>query len=84
MDLDKGTNQLDKVDGFLTKLGIVLKKHWGKLLLIGIGAAFYWFGKEVLKEYDKAEIDPYYDEEYYDEEYYDEEGYEYPVEQSYE
>lgn len=81
IDLDKGTNVLDKADGFLTSFGVILKKHWGKLLIIGIGAAFYWFGKEVLNEMDKMEEDPYYDE-YYNDEYYDEEGY--LIEQTYE
>ena len=32
IDLDKGTEKLDKADGFLTKLKTILKKHWGILL----------------------------------------------------
>lgn len=83
MDLEDGTKTLDKVDGFLTKFGTVLKKHWGKLLLIGTAIVVWWFGKEVLKEYDATQSEEYYDESYTEdtEEYSDED---YSIEQSYE
>lgn len=77
MDLEKGTSTLEKVDKFLTKFGTVLKNHWGKLILIGIGVVIWWFGKEILKEYDKLEDEPYYDEAYYDEAYYEEDSLDY-------
>lgn len=83
MDLDNGTETLDKVDGFLTKFGTVLKKHWGKLILIGLGVIVWWFTKEVLKEYETIQPDEYYEETYVDdtEEYSTED---YLLEQSYE
>jgi hypothetical protein len=34
MEQDSTENKLDKVDSYLTKFGIILKKHWGKLLII--------------------------------------------------
>jgi hypothetical protein len=69
MDLENGTNTLDKVDGFLTKFGTVLKKHWGKLILIGIGIVVWWFGREILNEYNNITEDTYIEEyeEYNDE-----------------
>ena len=42
IDLEKGQNQLDKADGFLTKLKEVLKKHWGILMILGLGGFMYW------------------------------------------
>ena len=42
LDLEKGQNQLDKADGFLTKLKEVLKKHWGILMILGVGAGLYF------------------------------------------
>ncbi len=40
---DSTENKLDKVDSYLTKFGNILKKHWGKLLLIGFGYLVYWY-----------------------------------------
>jgi hypothetical protein len=42
IDLDKGSEQLDKADGFLTKLSKLLKKHWIILLLLALGAGVYY------------------------------------------
>lgn len=42
MEQDNTEKQLDKVDSYLTKFGIILKKHWGKLLLILVGYCVYW------------------------------------------
>lgn len=39
---DATEQKLDKVDSYLTKFGIILKKHWGKLLLILFGYCVYW------------------------------------------
>ena len=52
MDIEKGTETLDKADGFLTKLKNVLKKHWGILLLILIGFGVYKFIVAVGEEMD--------------------------------
>lgn len=41
MGQDSTENKLDKVDSYLTKFGNILKKHWGKLLLILIGYCVY-------------------------------------------
>ena len=73
MDLEDGTNTLDKVDGFLTKFGTVLKHHWGKLILIGIGIVVWWFGREILDEYNNLKEETYIEEyEEYNDEYNDE------------
>jgi len=42
-DQDSTEKQLDKVDSYLTKFGNILKKHWGKLLLLGFGYLVYWY-----------------------------------------
>ena len=43
METEDSTEQkLNKVDSYLTKFGIILKKHWGKLLLILLGYCVYW------------------------------------------
>jgi hypothetical protein len=47
MDLDKGTETLNKADGFLTKLKDILKKHWGILLIVLSCYGIYEFGKAV-------------------------------------
>lgn len=77
IDLEKGSEQLDKADGFLTKLGALLKKHWKLLLLIGFGWIVYWFAGEVGEEMDRQDEDATYQEEYYypedDSIYYEEE-----------
>ena len=91
MDLDKGTETLDKADGFLTKLKNVLKKHWGILLLILIGFGVYKFIVAVGEEMDNPttpieviddsyyEDDTYYDEQYQqDDVYYEEQQYQSP------
>lgn len=40
---DEIGKKLDLADSWLTKFGLILKKHWGKLLLIGFGYLVYWF-----------------------------------------
>jgi hypothetical protein len=42
LDIKGAENKLDDADSFLTKLGIVCKKHWGKLLIIALMAFVYW------------------------------------------
>jgi hypothetical protein len=66
MDLDNANNQLDKVDGLLTTFGKIMKKHWGKLLLIGLGAVVWWFFGQVAEEVENPS-EPYYENEYYEE-----------------
>ena len=34
--------KLDLADSWLTKFGTILKKHWGKLLLLLVGYCIYW------------------------------------------
>ena len=63
IDIDKGSEQLDKADGFLTKLKTLLKKHWGILMIIGLGAGGYY-----LISGDEMPVD---DEVGYEDEYYD-------------
>lgn len=64
LDLDKGSEQLDKADGFLTKLKVILKKHWGILLIIGLAATGYF----IINDDTPVEDEIGYQEEYYDEE----------------
>jgi type IV secretory pathway VirB10-like protein len=52
IDLEKGTETLDKADNFLTKLKVLLKKHWVLLLMLGLGYLIYLFSVEVGKEMD--------------------------------
>ena len=42
MEIKNAETKLDQADSFLTKLKDVLKKHWGILMLIGVGYFFYW------------------------------------------
>lgn len=56
---DETENKLDKVDSYLTKFGIILKKHWGKLLLLLVGYCVYWSFNQPTQE-------PMQDEQYYD------------------
>jgi hypothetical protein len=42
MDIDKGTETLNKADGFLKTLKTLLRDHWGILMLIGLGLFVYW------------------------------------------
>lgn len=39
---DEISKKLDLADSWLTKLGIILVKHWGKLTLLLIAYFFYW------------------------------------------
>lgn len=79
INIDKGTEQLDKADNFLTKLKTLLKKHWGILLLLLVGILIYFI---VTSEpsVDEGEVNyeemPVYEEEsLYEEEPMYEEGY---------
>ena len=58
MNIEKGTETLDKADGFLTKLKNILKNHWGILLLILIGFGVYKFIVTVGHEMDKQAKNP--------------------------
>lgn len=42
MEKDSTEDKLDKVDSYLTKFGIIMKKHWGKLLFLGLCWIVYW------------------------------------------
>lgn len=44
-ETDDISKKLDSVDNWLTKGGIIWKKHWGKLIIIGIIAGGYYFMK---------------------------------------
>jgi len=64
MEIKKAEDKLDQADSFLTKLKLVLKKHWGILLVITICFGLYWIfttdpEEEVISE-------PYIIEEYYE------------------
>ena len=63
MDIKDAENKLDQADSFLTKLKVILKKHWGIILLLSVLALGYW----VITSEDVAE-EPYQDE-YYNESY---------------
>lgn len=41
-DEDNIGKKLDLADSWLTKFGIILKKHWGKLLFILFCYCVYW------------------------------------------
>lgn len=87
MDLEKGTETLDKADGFLTKLKSLLKKHWGILLILLLGFGIYKFIVAVGEEMDNPTTtpieQPYYQEEVYQEEQPYNEGETYQEEQPY-
>jgi hypothetical protein len=74
IDLEKGSDQLDKADGFLTKLKTILKKHWGIMLLLLIGFGIYKFIVAVGEEMDN----PTTPVETFDEYYYEEGEYQQP------
>jgi len=57
IDLEKGQEQLDKADGFLEKLEVILRKHWGKLLLGALGYGIYWFFGLVAADIEKNGLD---------------------------
>lgn len=42
---DDISKKLDYVDNWLTKGGNIWRKHWGKLIIIGIVAGGYYFVK---------------------------------------
>ena len=65
IDLEKGEKKLDQVDGILTKLTKILKKHWLILLIIGlcVGLYFLFTAESVPAE----EFPEEYPEEYYEE-----------------
>ena len=65
IDLDKSSNQLDKADGFLTKLKTLLKKHWGIMLFLLMSFGVYKFIVAVGEEIDDPT--PVETEEYYEE-----------------
>lgn len=42
MEIKDVESRLDQADSFLTKLKLILKKHWGILTLMGIAYFIYW------------------------------------------
>jgi hypothetical protein len=55
IDLDKQTENAGKVDNLLTEWGKVAKKHWGKLIIIGIAAGIYWMATTDFSEHQQPE-----------------------------
>ena len=49
--------KLDKVDSYLTKFGLILKKHWGKLLLLLVSYCVYWAFTQPATPAEKTIID---------------------------
>lgn len=39
---DDNEKKLDKVDSYLTKFGVIMKKHWGKLLFLLFCYCVWW------------------------------------------
>lgn len=69
MDINSADNKIDKVDSFLTKLKIVLKKHWGILILIGVGYFFYWVLTTDYEDVEEETTEEIYQEPYITDEY---------------
>jgi hypothetical protein len=57
IDIDNATKQVDKADGFLTKLGALLKKHWKLIVLLLICYGIYLFVGAVNDYNAKIQID---------------------------
>jgi hypothetical protein len=76
LDIDKATENVGKIDNFLTSLKGLLKKHFGIIIILLLGALGYWFWTLVDAEVEnQIQNEEYYHEEgYYDEEGYDNEG----------
>ena len=58
MDIKNTETKLDQADSFLTKLKMLLKKHWGILLLLGAGYCVYAFIGLVGEEMENPTVDP--------------------------
>jgi len=43
VDLDKGSDTIDKADKFINKLWGFLGRHWGKLIVLSIIGVVIWF-----------------------------------------
>lgn len=75
MDIDKATEKLGKVDGFLTQWGVLWKKHWGKIIIIAIGGFIYWVDSlPEVEETPVEAVDAYHQQIEDVEGYYDENG----------
>ena len=61
MDIKNAENKLDQADSFLTKLKVILKKHWGIILILALLGLGYWV---VTSE---EPVDDTHQDEYYDE-----------------
>jgi hypothetical protein len=61
---DEIGKKLELADSWLTKVGIIWKKHWGKLLIIGSIAGVYYFMKWAMSlpvETQTEQVDYYID-----------------------
>lgn len=65
VDVDKATETVGKLDKFLTALGVLGRKHWGKMIVLAIMAGasgfFYLVYMEIENEYIDSPVE-YYDE----------------------
>lgn len=78
VDVDKATETVGKLDKFLTALGVLGRKHWGKLIVLAIMAGasgfFYLVYMEIENEYMDSPVEQY---EEYEEGMYDDDPYQY-------
>lgn len=58
--------KLDLADSWLTKFGIILKKHWGKLLFLLFCYIVYWAFTQPLPQEENQNINEVVDTTYYE------------------
>jgi len=71
MDIKKVEDKLDGADRIIDKTWIILKKHWGKLIVLAAIAIVLWFAMIVKDEvenptvddWETEQIDDYYEDE---------------------
>ena len=71
MDIKNVEDKLDGADRIIDKTWTILKKHWGKLIILAIIAIVLWFAMIVKDEVENPtiddtgieQIDDYYDDE---------------------
>lgn len=73
MDIKKAENKLDQADSFLTKLKLILKKHWGIILIISALTMLYFLITSEPETINEHYIEGYNmdssEDEYYNENY---------------
>jgi len=77
---DKIGKKLDLADSWLTKFGIILKKHWGKLLLLLFCWVVYWAFTQPAPAPEPSPIEEPYVDEVMDTIYPEDSAYSYPIE----